>query len=213
MVDAFADALEDVLALGREYPDDEGRLISPQEAATLLSLSTSQLRRLADEGRLPVRRTEGGHRRFLLSAVLRLAAETTASPVRPITPPDHPLPRFAQLLTTQGGRLAAAAAAAVYCNGASGWFSSVQAAPLLETWLARLADSCSRGRYARALTATHALMHRAQARSAVLLERHSFLERFGQVAVRELLAAGEQSEAIAARRLIVSLQQALLCET
>ena len=76
VVDAFADALEDVLALGREYPDDEGRLISPQEAATLLSLSTSQLRRLADEGRLPVRRTEGGHRRFLLSAVLRLAAET-----------------------------------------------------------------------------------------------------------------------------------------
>ena len=106
-----------------------------------------------------------------------------------------------------------AAAGAVYSDGPPGWFASTQAAPLLETWLARLADACSRGRYARALTATHALMHRAQSRSAVLLERHTFLERVGQVTVRELLAAGERAEAVAARRLILSLQQALLCET
>ncbi len=213
VVDALVDLLDAVLAVQRLYPDDEGPLVSPQEAAAMLSLSTSQLRRLADEGHLPTRRTSGGHRRFPLTAVQRLAVETAPSPVRPLTPPDVALPRLAQLLATRGGAFAVAAASAVYAGGPPGWFASSQAAPLLETWIGRVADSCSRGRYARALTATHALMHRAQSRSAALLERHSFLERFGQVTVRELLSAGEQAEAVAARRLIVSLQQALLSET
>ena len=44
-----------------------------------------------------------------------------------------------------------------------------------------------------------------------LLERHAFLERFGQVCVRTLVRTGAEREEIAGtRRLFASLQQALL---
>ena len=54
-------------------------------------------------------------------------------------------------------------------------------------------------------------MLRAQGHAASLLERHAFLERFGQVCVRTLVRTGAEREEIAGtRRLFAALQQALL---
>ena len=54
-------------------------------------------------------------------------------------------------------------------------------------------------------------MRRAHLHAASLLERHAFLERFGQVAVRALVRAGaKRTEIASTRRLFTSLQQALL---
>jgi hypothetical protein len=69
---------------------------------------------------------------------------------------------------------------------------------------------CERGRYGAVLDATGALMRRAYLQAASLLERHSFLERFGQVAMRALGQAGaERTEITATRRLFAALQQSL----
>ena len=54
-------------------------------------------------------------------------------------------------------------------------------------------------------------MRRAHLHAASLLERHAFLERFGQVCVRTLVRTGAEREEIAGtRRLFAALQQALL---
>ena len=96
-----------------------------QAAAATLSISPSRLRRWADEGRIPAIRTAGGHRRFPLGAVRRLAAERGVRPqVRAVEPPTGPLPVLGQHLRQHGHQMAAAAAAAVYREGPPGWFAS-----------------------------------------------------------------------------------------
>ena len=193
VVDALVDAIDDVLArAGANTRTTRGGSSRRRRPRRCCRSRPSQLRRLADEGGCPPRRTEGGHRRFLLDrgaapgrrdGRVARAADLAAGLSR--------CPRLAQLLddarrSARGHRGVRRLRRRPRRAGSP----PSQAAPLLETWLARMADSCSRGRYARALTATHALMHRAQSRSAALLERHSFLERFGQVTVRELLCRG-----------------------
>src|SRR5436309_1465477 len=59
------------------------------EAATLLAVSPSTLRRWADAGRIPTQRTTGGHRRFDPPAVQQLAQEqrrSAAPPLQPLAP-------------------------------------------------------------------------------------------------------------------------------
>ena len=52
-------------------------------------------------------------------------------------------------------------------------------------------------------------MQRAHIHAASLLERHAFLERFGQVCARTLVRTGTEREEIArTRRLFAALQQA-----
>ena len=71
----------------------EDKQITLQAAAATLAISPSRLRRWADEGRIPSVRTAGGHRRFSLSAVRRLAAESGVRPtVRPVEPPGGAAP-------------------------------------------------------------------------------------------------------------------------
>jgi excisionase family DNA binding protein len=55
--------------------DDENEWISVQDACALLEVGPSTIRRWADAGRIPTRRTLGGHRRFGRGAVMRLADE------------------------------------------------------------------------------------------------------------------------------------------
>ena len=74
-------------------PAPEDKQITLQAAAATLAITPSRLRRWADEGRIPSVRTAGGHRRFSLAAVRRLAAESGVRPtVRPIEPPRIPAP-------------------------------------------------------------------------------------------------------------------------
>jgi excisionase family DNA binding protein len=221
VVDAFIDGLDEAVAIRDRYapaPEErpammpEDRQITLQAAAATLAISPSRLRRWADEGRIPSVRTAGGHRRFSLAAVRRLAAESGVRPaVRPLEPPAEPLPVLAENLRAHGRQLAAAAAAAIYREGPNGWFASDAAVGHLLDWIIDLGASCESGLYSSARQATSSLMHRAQGHAATLLERHAFLERFGQVCVRTLVRTGAEREEIAGtRRLFASLQQALL---
>jgi len=222
VVDAFLEHLDDVRAILVEFPapaeaadaskDADGAPMTLQAAAATLAISPSRLRRWADEGRISAVRTAGGHRRFPLEAVRRLAAERGVRPnVRPVEPPDAPLPVLAQQLRGFGAQMVSAAAAAVYREGPHGWFSSELAHEDLREWLTILITACERGDYAPVLQASDALMKRAHSHAASLLERHAFLERFGQVAVRALVRAGAARTEIAyTRRLFTAFQQGLL---
>lgn len=52
--------------------EDSGVWLSLREASQQLGVNTSTLRRWGDEGRVPMRKTLGGHRRFQASAVEQL---------------------------------------------------------------------------------------------------------------------------------------------
>ena len=221
VVDAFLTVIDAAAEIRERFapPPEEQPVPAPadkqitlQAAAATLAISPSRLRRWADEGRIPSVRTAGGHRRFSLAAVRRLAAESGVRPnVRPVEPPASPIPQLAECLGAHGRQLAVAAAAAIYREGPMGWFSSELAAPALQDWVDELRRSCHNGVYAGALQATANLMQRAQIHAASLLERHAFLERFGQVCARTLVRTGADREEIAGtRRLFASLQQTLL---
>ena len=194
-------------------PAPEDKQITLQAAAATLAITPSRLRRWADEGRIPSVRTAGGHRRFSLAAVRRLAAENG---VRPTVRPDRaagvpdpaargvpPRPRPPARggggrgdLPRRAGRLVLPPRPRRRRSG---------------TGSATLRASCESGVYAGALQATANLMQRAHIHAASLLERHAFLERFGQVCARTLVRTGAEREEIAGtRRLFAALQQGLL---
>lgn len=54
--------------------DDRERFLLPAEAARMLGVATSTLRRWAEEGKLQSGTTIGGHRRYRESDIARLAA-------------------------------------------------------------------------------------------------------------------------------------------
>jgi excisionase family DNA binding protein len=70
------------------YHDD---WLSLQDASALLGVATSTLRRWADAGRVPMKRTLGGHRRFARAAIVRLAGEQ-APPTGMLPSAPHPAP-------------------------------------------------------------------------------------------------------------------------
>jgi putative two-component system response regulator len=222
-VDAFMERTADVEAIvarfeepaARAAPDggaDAPALVTLQQAATAVGVSASTLRRWADEGRIQAVRTAGGHRRFPLDAVRRLAGERgRRTAVRPVEPPAQPLARLAGVLATGGQDLVATAAGALYRGGAAGWFAAADAAPSVAEWLADLGRATEGGRYDDALEATSTVMRRASLQGTPLLERHRFLERFGEVVVRALTQVdAPQAELAGTRRLFAALQQAQL---
>jgi putative two-component system response regulator len=225
VVDAFMDSIADVEGIiGRfeepaprpvaETGPAEPTLVTLQQAAAAVGVSASTLRRWADEGRIQAVRTAGGHRRFPLEAVRRLTTERGRGvAVKPVQPPADGLKRLAVLLQARGADLAATAKAALYRGGSAGWFAGPEVAPLVEEWISGLARACGNGRYDGALEATEAIMRRASLQGAPLLERHRFLERFGDVAVRALSQAdATQDDLASARRLFAALQQAQLAD-
>jgi excisionase family DNA binding protein len=56
------------------HHEESGDWVSLHEASTLLGVAASTLRRWGDNGRVPMKRTLGGHRRFSRAAIDRLAA-------------------------------------------------------------------------------------------------------------------------------------------
>ena len=191
-------------------PADE--YVTLQVAARTLGASRSQLRRWSDEGRIAAVRTSGGHRRFRLEDVRQLAEQLRALPrLRPIAPPDRPLPGVAATLATFGPQIAGAASSSIYTEEPHGWLTSEHARPALHGWLNALRRGCEQGNFDAAIAVTETLLREARAHGTTLLERHAFLERFGQVLIRALGRQGvEQSELAGARRLIVALQQRAL---
>ena len=220
LVDLFMDELDEVQAIMDRYADDpaelptvrEPELVTLQEAAGTLGVTQSRLRRWSDEGRIEAVRTAGGHRRFSVDAVRRLASELGVRPgVRPAAPPASALPMVAERLIAGGMDLASASAGSLYRDGPRGWYASADAVQPLEAWLRELTGAARSGRYASALAATETLQRRAYVQGASLLERHSFLERFALATQRALTLAGApREEIVGMRRLFAALQQALL---
>ncbi|MCC7409548.1 MAG: helix-turn-helix domain-containing protein [Phycisphaeraceae bacterium] len=58
-------------------------LLTPRELAAAIGASESSVRRWVDDGRIPVSRTAGGHRRIPLQDALRFIRETRTAVVRP----------------------------------------------------------------------------------------------------------------------------------
>ncbi|KAB2883078.1 MAG: helix-turn-helix domain-containing protein, partial [Kofleriaceae bacterium] len=59
------------------------RLLSPRELAEALGVSESSLKRWVDAGKIQASRTDGGHRKILLSEAVRFIRETGAPIARP----------------------------------------------------------------------------------------------------------------------------------
>jgi excisionase family DNA binding protein len=64
--------------------------LSLHAASELLGLAPSTLRRWADAGRIPMRRTAGGHRRFNVAAMQTLTPQAESAPARPGPGGFHP---------------------------------------------------------------------------------------------------------------------------
>ena len=67
--------------------DDDGQWISLQDASALLGVTASTLRRWGDAGRVRMKRTLGGHRRFERAAILQLALREQPAPLVPAASP------------------------------------------------------------------------------------------------------------------------------
>jgi excisionase family DNA binding protein len=184
------------------------------EAAEALGVSSSTVRRWADTGRIQVVRTSGGHRRFPASELRRLNAEAataTRPEVRPTPLPAEPLPGLHELLGGAAPELSAAVARGLYDGPAQGWFASAAGREQLTTWATALATSGRTGTYDGALEATRRLVTHADLAGATLVERHGFLERFGDAAVRTMQERGAgRQELIGARRLFSRVRQVAL---
>jgi excisionase family DNA binding protein len=195
---------------------DDGPSVALSEAAQALSVSTSTLRRWADAGRIRSVRTAGGHRRFPVAEIRRLNSEGRAcgSPVvRAVALPAEPLPALAALLRDATAEISDASARALYERPRLGWFASDDGEAQVRRWALAVAAAAQDGSFDGAIDATAQLLAQAHYAGASLLERHTFIERYGDVAVRALQQRNApHAELIAARRLYVRLRQALLDE-
>ena len=205
---APASSLADLEALDIELAGDRVRapgggadeLLPLSAVATALGVSSSTVRRLADQGVLPGTRTEGGHRRFRRGDVQRLARERRRTPaLRPWELPAHPLPAAAELLEHDGPALAERAARALYDPQHLGWFAAPQGIARARTWLAALSDAVAGGAPREALTTTAAYADAATLGGASAAEVVRFLGQFGATASQELVraySAGEEARAL-----------------
>jgi excisionase family DNA binding protein len=183
------------------------------EAAEALDVSTSTLRRWADAGRIDTLRTDGGHRRFPAREVQRLSARNGRSRpiVRMVPAPVEALPALDELLSATAPNLAAAAARSLYESSHTGWFASPGGGRQLERWLLGVGSGARAGDYETSAEATRKLMMQATPAGASLLERHTIVERLGELIVRDLQRAGiDQGQLVTVRRLMARLRQTVL---
>ena len=189
--------------------------VSLSEAAQALAVSPATLRRWGDTGRIAVTRTAGGHRRFPVSEIRRLRASRAgpaSASVRPAAPPAHAIPTLSDVLGRRCADVRAGAARALYGERLTGWFGSAEARGPIDNWLRALASACLQGKYDTGVEATAALSRRAELAGTSLLERHSFVERVGELSSRLLTEHADASrlDVVATRRLFACLRQSLL---
>jgi len=191
---------------------DAGQTMTLGQAAALLNISSSTLRRWADDGRIPAVRTSGGHRRFRLSELRQLSPRSAATRLRTPPFPDGAVPDVAALLAEEGDTLVDVACKAIY-DGSTGWFGRSDAREAIETWCQRLATAFRSGSYMSLPDALRALMRRAQIGGATLAEQHAFLERFGAAVRRRCIQEScAQADQMAVARTMAALAHQLLDE-
>jgi excisionase family DNA binding protein len=193
---------------------DRGTTVTLAEAATALGVSGSTVRRWADTGRLRSVRTRGGHRRFPVAEVRRLSAAVagTASPaLREVPLPSHGLEALATLLESRGDDLVTATSRVLYDARRTGWFAAPSAEEPLGRWVAELAAAARSGDWKRAADATRRLIAQSHHAGSSLAERHGFLERFSEAAIRSLQKEqAEQQVIVETRRLFLNLRRLTL---
>lgn len=189
-------------------------LLTLGQASDALNVSASTLKRWDDAGRIRAVRTPGGHRRFHVDEVRRVAQErgaATHSAVRALSPPARPLPGLGQMFETSGEDLLVTVTTALYEGEGQGWFATEEARPHLLRWQAELAGNCRDGRYSEAISATRALTRTASIGGATLLECHNFLNLMRAATVRALTTRdADGAELSAAQRLFAAFAQRLL---
>ena len=189
--------------------------ITMGEAAHMLGISMSTLRRWADGGHVTVVRTAGGHRRFPADEIRQLAARSAAvrnTSMRGADLPARPLPTLAELLRAEGTEIAATAARSLYRNQDTvGWFASPEAADAASRLLETMSSAAVRGEYEPAMSAAVEFIQLGERAGASVLERHTYLERLSELLVRTLAARSvARDEVLAAGRLMVAIRQAHL---
>jgi len=70
-------------------PEEPSQWLSLREASELLGINTSTLRRWGDSGRVPMKRTLGGHRRFARAAIHQLVEQPPAAAMVHEARPHH----------------------------------------------------------------------------------------------------------------------------
>jgi excisionase family DNA binding protein/diguanylate cyclase (GGDEF)-like protein len=169
------------------------------EAARLLGISASTLRRWTEDGRVSAVRTTGGHRRFYVSELARLHS-TNAAQLRVPALPDRALPEIADILRSDGIELARSVARSMY-EDRLGWFGHEEALAPTRAWLGELASGFGEGAYETLGDSLRRFMLRAEVGGAALAERYVFLDRFGPALERHLNRRDRpHSEQAAARR-------------
>lgn len=187
--------------------------LSLGRAAEALGISTTTARRWADDGRLGVTRTAGGHRRFAVCDVRRLLAARGSPAIAPTEPPRRALPSLAQLAAGHGTQLAELSWRSLYGDLRSGFFIDPGGAVATERWLGAIASAAETANYGMLHEATRAFMRAAEQAGASLLERHLAIERFAETAARALTRRScPREELVEVRRLFVSLDQRQLAD-
>ncbi len=195
---------------GEDELVDAAQTMTLGQAASLLSISSSTLRRWADDGRIPTVRTSGGHRRFRLSELRQLAPPPANVRLRAPKFPDGPVVDAGVVLGEEGPALIDVACRAIY-EGAGGYFGREDARPAVDAWLRRLGDAFRSGSYLSLGDGVRELSRRAQIGGASLAEQHAFLERFGAALRRRLAQTGsDEEEQVAVARTMAALAHQLL---
>jgi excisionase family DNA binding protein/PAS domain S-box-containing protein len=179
------------------------------EAAQLLGVSPSTLRRWADSGRLETVRTSGGHRRFARAALRRLGDPSPG--LRTVAAPEQPIEPLARALGSRLGELLDATVRALYAGPPNGWFATPVARRAAGRWAAALEEAARSGDYSAVRGATLRLLSQAERAGATPLERQLFLERVAEAAIRALDPADvTEADVTASRRLFSHLRHTAL---
>ena len=198
----------------RDAPSTEDEpAMTLSEAAEALDVSTSTLRRWADAGTIETLRTRGGHRRFPVREVQRLGAKNGRDRpmVRSVPAPVEASPALSDLLTIAAPDLAAAAAQSVYEGARTGWFVSSAGLRQVERWALSVAAAARTGDYESGTEATRKLTQQASLAGATLLERHTMVERLGELIVRDLQRSDlDRTQLLGVRRLFLRFRQTVL---
>ncbi len=182
------------------------------EAAQIIGVSASTVRRWADMGKLRVARTDGGHRRFERADVERLQGVVTVEPrLRHAAPLGGPAPNTADGILAAGVTTATAAARSIFEPGAAGWLGSPASLAPLDRWVLELAAACRAGDEDDIRAAVEHLYDEARAGGTRLIELDTFFSQY----VREIYRhATDRDDTVqddgAARWLFIHLRRHLL---
>jgi excisionase family DNA binding protein len=171
-------------AAAEARPTNVGPSVRLGEAAQLLGISASTLRRWADHGRVSAVRSSGGHRRFSVAELQRLhGLQRVQLRIPPM--PSGTMHSVYLVLISQGSELADMVAGSLY-EGRDGWFARAEARAPTAEWITQLATSFRQARYGSMTTDLERYLRRAEVSGASLAERHLFVERFAAATRRRL---------------------------